>query len=72
MATACPAPVGSSARLNFAENLLRQRDDRPAIVAWTEDQRRRELSYRELYREVAKLAAALRRRASARAIGWRR
>jgi acetoacetyl-CoA synthetase len=49
------------AELNFAENLLRHRDDRPAIIAWTEDGRRRELSYRELYQDVAKLAAALRR-----------
>jgi len=49
------------AELNFAANLLRHRDDRPAIIAWTEDGRRRELSYRELYQEVAKLAAALRR-----------
>jgi acetoacetyl-CoA synthetase len=49
------------AELNFAQNLLRHRDDRLAIIAWTEDGRRRELSYRELYREVAKLAAALRR-----------
>jgi acetoacetyl-CoA synthetase len=49
------------AELNFAENLLRHRDDRPAIIAWTEDGRRDELSYRELYQEVAKLAAALRR-----------
>jgi acetoacetyl-CoA synthetase len=49
------------AELNFAENLLRHRDDRPAIIAWTEDGRRRELSYRELYQEVGKLAAALRR-----------
>jgi acetoacetyl-CoA synthetase len=49
------------AELNFAENLLRHRDDRPAIIAWTEDGRRRELSHRELYEEVARLAAALRR-----------
>jgi acetoacetyl-CoA synthetase len=49
------------AELNFAENLLRHRDDRPAIVACTEDGRRREVSYRELYQEVARLAAALRR-----------
>jgi acetoacetyl-CoA synthetase len=49
------------AELNFAENLLRHRDDRPAIIAWTEDGRRDELSYRELYQEVARLAAALRR-----------
>ncbi|MGH6905674.1 MAG: AMP-binding protein, partial [Geminicoccaceae bacterium] len=49
------------AELNFAENLLRHRDDRPAIVGWSEDGRRRELSYRALYQEVAKLAAALAR-----------
>jgi acetoacetyl-CoA synthetase len=49
------------AELNYAENLLQRRDDYPAIIAWTEDGQRRELSYRELHREVAKLAAALRR-----------
>jgi acetoacetyl-CoA synthetase len=49
------------AELNFAENLLRHRDDRPAIIAWTEDGRRDELSYRELYQQVAKLAGALQR-----------
>ena len=47
------------ARLNFAENMLRRRDDHPAIVAWTEDRQRRSLSYGELYLAVAKLAAAL-------------
>ena len=51
----------TGAKLNFAENLLRCRDDRPAIIAWTEDGRRRALSYRELHEEVAKLAAALAR-----------
>ncbi|MBT00722.1 MAG: acetoacetate--CoA ligase [Oceanospirillaceae bacterium] len=49
------------ARLNFAENLLRFRDDRPAIVFCGEDGRRVEYSYAELYRRVAGLAAALRR-----------
>jgi acetoacetyl-CoA synthetase len=49
------------ARLNFAENLLKHRDERPAIIAWTEDGRRRQLSHRELYDAVARLAAALRR-----------
>ncbi len=48
------------ARLNFAENMLRRRDDHPAIIAWTEDRRRRSLTYNELYLAVAKLAAALR------------
>ena len=50
----------TGARLNFAENLLRYRDDRPAIIGWSEDGRRRELSYAELHAEVAGLAAALR------------
>ena len=47
-------------RLNFAENLLRFRDDHPAIVFHDEHGHRRELSYAELYREVARLAGALR------------
>ncbi|HUX34700.1 MAG TPA: acetoacetate--CoA ligase [Gemmatimonadaceae bacterium] len=49
------------ARLNFAENLLRHDDDRPAIVAWTETGRAGALSYRELRDAVARAAAALRR-----------
>ncbi|UYG09467.1 acetoacetate--CoA ligase [Halomonas sp. M4R1S46] len=48
------------ARLNFAANLLRRRDDHPALVALDERGRRRSLSYGELYRQVARLAAALR------------
>jgi acetoacetyl-CoA synthetase len=48
------------ARLNFAENLLRHRDDRDAIVAWNETGRQAVLSYAELYVEVARVAAALR------------
>ena len=48
------------ARLNFAENLLRYRDDRDAIVAWDETGRTSSLSYAQLYREVARVAAALR------------
>ena len=48
------------ARLNFAENLLRYRDDRDAIVAWDETGRQRSLSYAELYRDVARVAGALR------------
>ena len=47
------------ARLNFAENLLRFRDDRPAIVSWTERGRCRTVTYRQLHGEVAALAAAL-------------
>jgi acetoacetyl-CoA synthetase len=48
------------ARINFAENLLRYRDDRDAIVAWNEKGRQRTLSYNELYTEVARVAAAMR------------
>jgi len=48
------------ARLNFAENLLRYRDDRIALVSLLETGRRRELSYADLYGRVARLAAGLR------------
>ncbi len=47
------------AQLNVAENLLRHRDDRTAIVFWNELGRRRSLSFRELAREVAGFAAGL-------------
>ena len=46
--------------LNFAQNLLRFRDERVAIVARGEAGASRELTYGELNDEVAKLAAALR------------
>jgi acetoacetyl-CoA synthetase len=49
-----------NARLNFAENLLRERDDHPAIVFVNERGSRRQLSHRELHQEVARIAAALR------------
>jgi len=49
------------ARLNFAENLLRRRDDHPALVFWNEQGRQRALTHRELARQVAQVAAALRR-----------
>ena len=49
------------ARLNYAENLLRRRDDgTDAIVFWGEDRIRRRLSWRELYDTVSRLAQALR------------
>lgn len=47
------------AQLNFAENLLRFRDDRPALVFTNEHGQRREITYAELYRETAQLAASL-------------
>jgi acetoacetyl-CoA synthetase len=48
------------ARLNFAENLLRRRDDAPAIIARDESGRRRELSAAALAEAVARMASALR------------
>ena len=47
------------ATLNFAENLLRRRDDTPAIIFRAEDKVRRQLSWRELYDSVSVLAQAL-------------
>ncbi|HET7159678.1 MAG TPA: AMP-binding protein, partial [Burkholderiales bacterium] len=48
------------ARLNFAENLLRRRDDATALVFWGEDQVKTRLSCAELYAHVSRLAQALR------------
>src|SRR5690606_23055677 len=48
------------ARLNYAENLLRRRDDGPAIIAHRDDGTRRVLSWRELYDRVSRFAQALR------------
>ncbi|KJR98935.1 MAG: acetoacetyl-CoA synthetase [Desulfobulbaceae bacterium BRH_c16a] len=50
--------IGS--RLNFAENLLRYRDDRTALIFRGEDVVRRTLTYRQLFAATAKLAEALR------------
>ncbi len=47
-------------RLNFAENLLRYRDDKTALVFRGEDRVRRTLTYGELHGATAKVAAALR------------
>ena len=47
------------ARLNYAENLLRYRDDSAALIFRGEDRVYRTLSHNQLYREVAALAAAL-------------
>jgi acetoacetyl-CoA synthetase len=48
------------AQLNFAENLLRYRDDRTAIIFKGEDRPVTRLSYAELYAAVARTASALR------------
>ncbi|MFV8783305.1 acetoacetate--CoA ligase [Microbulbifer sp. SA54] len=47
------------ARLNFAENLLRYRDDKVALVERLENGRRRQLTYAELFERVGTLASAL-------------
>jgi acetoacetyl-CoA synthetase len=46
-------------RLNYAENLLRRRDDADAIVFWGEEQMRRRLSFFDLYDEVSRLVQAM-------------
>ena len=47
------------ARLNFAENLLRRRDDGPALIFRDEAGEERSLSHRRLHDEVSRLAQAL-------------
>jgi acetoacetyl-CoA synthetase len=48
------------AKVNYAENLLRQRDEGDALVFWGEDRVKRRMSRRELYDLVSRLAAAMR------------
>ncbi|HEX7938769.1 MAG TPA: acetoacetate--CoA ligase, partial [Gemmatimonadaceae bacterium] len=59
-----PAETGatwfSGSRLNFAENLLRFGDDRPALVSWNELGRQGEMSYAQLRAEVGRIANGLR------------
>ena len=50
----------AGARLNFAENLLRYRDDRVAMIFKGEVQESRRITYAELYSQVAALALSLR------------
>src|SRR4051812_40479141 len=47
------------AKLNFAENLLRQRDDSDAIVFWGEDKVRRHLTRNDLHDAVSRTQQAL-------------
>ena len=49
----------SGARLNFAENLLRYRDDRTALIFKGESRDSTRMSYAELYDEVSLVAAGL-------------
>jgi len=46
-------------RLNFAENLLRYRDEHTALIFVGERQEERRMTYRELYKEVARLSRSL-------------
>lgn len=50
----------TGATLNFAENLLRYRDDRPALIFKGEGLPVRRMTYAGLYDEVARIAASLR------------
>jgi acetoacetyl-CoA synthetase len=47
------------AKLNFAENLLRRRDDADAMVFWGEDKVKRRMSYGEVYDAVSRTAQAM-------------
>ena len=49
----------SGARLNFAENLLRYRDDQVALIFKGEDHDSTTMTYSELYDEVARVAKSL-------------
>jgi len=46
-------------KINFAENLLRRRDDADAIIFWSEDKIKRKLSFNQLYDRVSQLRQVL-------------
>lgn len=48
------------AKLNFAENLLRRRDETDALVFWAEDKVKRRVSWSALCDQVSRIASALR------------
>src|SRR5712692_11483328 len=50
----------SGAKLNFAENLLRFRDERIALISRSEGRGRSSLTYFDLYRKVGRVAIGLR------------
>ena len=50
----------TGAKLNFAENLLRNRSDKTALICRLENGSRTTLSYAQLYQQVSACAAALR------------
>ncbi len=45
--------------LNYAENLLRRRDEEMAILFWGEDQIKRSITFKQLYDDVSRLAQAM-------------
>ena len=47
------------ARLNFAQNLLRRRDDETAMIFWGENKVRRRMSFAQLHDAVSRTAQAL-------------
>ena len=47
------------AKLNYAQNLLRRRDDETAMVFWGEDKVRRRMTFAEVYDAVSRTAQAL-------------
>ncbi len=49
------------AQLNFAENLLRTRNDEEAIVFWCEDKIKRSMTHNQLYDQVSRVAQALKK-----------
>lgn len=49
------------ARLNFAENLLKRKDNHKAIIFRGEDSVKKTLTYNELYEEVRRVAAGLKK-----------
>lgn len=51
----------SGATFNFAEQLLVRRDDHPALVSVNENKQRQVLTYKQLYQEVARCAAGLKK-----------
>ncbi len=51
----------TGATLNFAENLLIHRNDKPAVLFQGEGQPVRKVTYNDLFNEVEKLASALRK-----------
>lgn len=49
------------ANLNFAENLLRFKDDKVALISYREDKEKITLTYKELYKRVAHCAEGLKK-----------